>query len=296
MASLVTVFQKTGKEDITDPRQIAASIVGAVDWQTEVSGFCRCPGEALHTQHNGKKDCRISVDGAPTIFCFHTSCASVVADADRKLRCAIGQSPWEITLPGGCVLRSGDILQKDGTVKTQAQIIESHLTVIGLHLAVNDSRQKNPEDSSALRVEQGTSSLAASAPFRTATILAMTPFLPTVVAAMVITTLIAIVVARTDNHDRTARRRGHIDHRRWAMHYGRRARRGVNHDRARGTNDWHGQPKIDADRNSCLGGAGQSDCGNHCYQTEQMFCFHGRSDDAVIYVFDSRPLIKTEDY
>jgi hypothetical protein len=79
---------------MNDPRQVAASIIGAVDWQTEVSGFCRCPGEALHTHHNGKKDCRISVDGAPTIYCFHSSCAPVVAEACRNLRRAIGQGPW----------------------------------------------------------------------------------------------------------------------------------------------------------------------------------------------------------
>ena len=58
-----------------DPRQIASQLLGAIDWQTEVSGFCRCPGEAFHTSANGKKDCRVNVDGAPTIFCFHASCA-----------------------------------------------------------------------------------------------------------------------------------------------------------------------------------------------------------------------------
>ena len=101
---------------MTDPRQIATSIVGAVDWQTEVSGFCRCPGESLHTHHTGKKDCRVSVDGAPTIYCFHSSCVATVAEANRKLRFAIGGSPWEITLPGGRVLRNGDVLQASGTV------------------------------------------------------------------------------------------------------------------------------------------------------------------------------------
>jgi len=101
---------------MNDPRQVAASIVGAVDWQTEVSGFCRCPGESLHTHQNGKKDCRISVDGAPTIFCFHASCAPVVAEVNRTMRRAIGLSPWEITLPGGRVLRNGDVLQSSGEV------------------------------------------------------------------------------------------------------------------------------------------------------------------------------------
>lgn len=101
---------------MTDPRQIAAGIVGAVDWQTDVSGFCRCPGEALHTHKTGTKDCRVSVDGAPTIYCFHASCAAVVAEANRRLRRELGGSPWEITLPGGHVLRNGDVLQSSGTV------------------------------------------------------------------------------------------------------------------------------------------------------------------------------------
>jgi len=52
---------------MNDPRTIAAGIVGTVDWQTEVSGFCRCPGESLHTHKTGRKDCRVNVDGAPTI-------------------------------------------------------------------------------------------------------------------------------------------------------------------------------------------------------------------------------------
>jgi hypothetical protein len=87
------------------------SILGAIDWQTEVSGFCRCPGEAFHTSGNGKKDCRVNVDGAPTIFCFHASCAAAVAEANRKLRRELGAGSWEIRLPGGQVLRSGDLLK-----------------------------------------------------------------------------------------------------------------------------------------------------------------------------------------
>lgn len=99
-----------------DPRQIAERIVGCVDWQTEVSGFCRCPGERLHTSVNGKKDCRVNVDGAPTIFCFHASCAAAVAEANRRLRRELGASPWELRLPDGRLLRSGDVLQASGVV------------------------------------------------------------------------------------------------------------------------------------------------------------------------------------
>lgn len=108
---------------MADPHYIAASIVGPVDWQTEVSGFCRCPGEWLHTHKTGKKDCRISVDGAPTIFCFHASCAPVVAAANQRLRRELGDRSWEIALPGGRVLRSGDILESDGSVKRREEIV-----------------------------------------------------------------------------------------------------------------------------------------------------------------------------
>jgi hypothetical protein len=92
------------------------SIVGSIDWQDQVSGFCRCPGERMHTSSNGKKDCRVSVDGAPTIFCFHASCAAAVAEANRKLRRELGASDWELRLPDGQRLRSGDVLRGDGTV------------------------------------------------------------------------------------------------------------------------------------------------------------------------------------
>ena len=106
-----------------DPRQIAFQIVGVIDWQSAVSGFCRCPGEALHTHKTGKKDCRVNVDGAPTIYCFHSSCVPAVTEANKRLRRELGAGSWEIALPSGRVLRSGDVLQQDGTVKTREVIV-----------------------------------------------------------------------------------------------------------------------------------------------------------------------------
>jgi len=99
-----------------NPHHIAAGILGQIDWQTEVSGFCRCPGESLHTSKAGKKDCRVNVDGAPTIHCFHASCASAVAAANLNLRRQLNVSPWTLTLPGGRVLRNGDLLQSTGAI------------------------------------------------------------------------------------------------------------------------------------------------------------------------------------
>jgi hypothetical protein len=103
IASLVADFNLPRKDDMNDPRQVAAGVVGAVDWQTEVSGFCRCPGDALHTHPTGKKDCRVNVDGAPTIFCFHASCVPAVAEANRRLRRELSATPWALTLPGAGV-------------------------------------------------------------------------------------------------------------------------------------------------------------------------------------------------
>jgi hypothetical protein len=103
-----------------DPRQIAARILGEIDWQTEVSGLCKCPGEGLHTHRNGAKDCRVNVDGAPTIFCFHSSCVGAVSEANLRLRRELAGGDWAIELPGGRTLRSGDVLHKDGTVVSGA--------------------------------------------------------------------------------------------------------------------------------------------------------------------------------
>ena len=101
---------------MNDPKSMAESIVGKVDWQTEVSGLCRCPGEAMHTQRTGKKDCRINIDGAPTVFCFHSSCLAAVERVNLTLRQKLGVATWEIRLPGGRVLRSGDLLAATGAV------------------------------------------------------------------------------------------------------------------------------------------------------------------------------------
>jgi hypothetical protein len=98
------------------PQLIASRLLGAIDWQNGVSGFCRCPGAELHTSATRKKDCRVSLDGVPTCWCFHSHCLGVVAEANRRLRRELGSSPWQIILPGGRVLRNGDLLQKDGDV------------------------------------------------------------------------------------------------------------------------------------------------------------------------------------
>jgi hypothetical protein len=64
----------------------AESVLGRVEWETSTRGFCRCPGEHLHHTPTRRRDCRVCIDGAPTVHCLHASCAGPVADANRRLR------------------------------------------------------------------------------------------------------------------------------------------------------------------------------------------------------------------
>ena len=82
-------------------RGIAESILGAIEWDGAEVGFCQCPGIELHTTKNGDRDCKVMLDRAPTITCFHTSCRGALEAANRRLRSAIGkaergqQSAWQ---------------------------------------------------------------------------------------------------------------------------------------------------------------------------------------------------------
>ena len=145
---------------------------------------------------------------------------------------------------------------------------------------------KSPEDQMILRVKEWIQDLAASATVVSAIVVAITSF----VAAMIVTTLIAIVVMAfvtwRDIHDWCATRHWSIHDDRRAIRHGWRARRLNHNDRTRRVKDWHGHPKHKPDIQPCLGGAGQSDDCNCCNQTEQMFSIHGRSDEALETFFN----------
>ena len=72
-------------------RTIAEQLLGSIDWVDGNSGYCQCPGEHLHNSRNGPRDCQVFLEGAPTIHCFHDSCATPVAQANYELRRAIGR-------------------------------------------------------------------------------------------------------------------------------------------------------------------------------------------------------------
>ena len=98
------------------PKNIAESIVGEVDWQSENHGLCKCPGEAAHTSHTRVRDTTVFIDGAPTIFCWHSSCTPYRDEANRKLRRAISSDPlYKPTniMSGGTSIPRPLVIQKD---------------------------------------------------------------------------------------------------------------------------------------------------------------------------------------
>ena len=69
--------------------QIAASVLGEIEWASDVLGYCECPGKKSHTSKDGGKDCVLYLDRVPTVSCFHGSCKTAVDAANKRLRAAI---------------------------------------------------------------------------------------------------------------------------------------------------------------------------------------------------------------
>jgi hypothetical protein len=82
----------TGLVDLSARQRIATEMIGAIDWQSETSGFCVCPGKHLHTTGDSARDCKIILDGVPTVYCFHNSCGGILAAVNRELRSRIARA------------------------------------------------------------------------------------------------------------------------------------------------------------------------------------------------------------
>jgi P4 family phage/plasmid primase-like protien len=70
-------------------RRIAVELLGEIQWDSRTHGLCTCPGKNLHTTGDGQRDCEIHLDGAPTIHCFHNSCAKLRDELNYTLRSCI---------------------------------------------------------------------------------------------------------------------------------------------------------------------------------------------------------------
>ena len=70
---------------------IAEKLLGPIGWESEVVGYVQCPGRHLHTTVTSPKDCRITIDSVPTIYCFHQRCSRIIDPLNQKLRSKIGK-------------------------------------------------------------------------------------------------------------------------------------------------------------------------------------------------------------
>ena len=71
---------------------IAVELFGAIQWDSEIHGFCTCPGKHLHSTGDAQRDCEIHLDGVPTIHCFHNSCVEILDDLNHNLRSRISRA------------------------------------------------------------------------------------------------------------------------------------------------------------------------------------------------------------
>jgi hypothetical protein len=87
-------IKNNGMVDLSGRQRIATELLGTVDWQSETSGYCVCLGKHLHTTGSQERDCKIELDGAPTVHCFHDHCRGILEGVNRELRSRIGRAEF----------------------------------------------------------------------------------------------------------------------------------------------------------------------------------------------------------
>lgn len=129
--------------------QIAEQILGAIQW-TDEGGFCKCPGQHLHTSANGSKDCKVMLDGAPTIKCFHASCTSIVDGVNHELRSQICKAERAAAPDSNHADRAAEYL--DGGKETAPSVdIPARLDKVRFNIHVPP-----PLDTAVLKLSNGT--------------------------------------------------------------------------------------------------------------------------------------------
>jgi hypothetical protein len=73
---------------LDEKKEKASHLLGGIeiDWYEEDIGRLACPGKILHTTVTKPGHTILYLDGVPTIYCWHASCADMVADANHALR------------------------------------------------------------------------------------------------------------------------------------------------------------------------------------------------------------------
>ena len=137
-----------------DANQIAEGLLGQIDWFLPNAGYCRCPGQDRHTHRNGRRDCRVMVDGAPTIHCVHSSCAGAVEDLRRRL---FGSLRHEFSAHRGVLTFANGLRIIAGHFQAEKDIdayLGLEYDVIGIEEATTLSSRKHQDISTCCRTSK----------------------------------------------------------------------------------------------------------------------------------------------
>ena len=118
-------FNSNGEVNLSERQRIAAELLGAIDWQSETSGFCVCPGKHLHTTGHNERDCKIQLDKVPTVHCFHHHCRGILDGTNKELRSRIGKAEFHV-LRDPCEGDLSDISDKSDLTTG----LKSHLSLM----------------------------------------------------------------------------------------------------------------------------------------------------------------------
>jgi hypothetical protein len=73
-------------------RQLAEGIVGPVQWITDTTGYCTCPGKNLHEPRGYDFPCSVflvGLHGRPRIYCDYGICSNECDAAVDRLEAAL---------------------------------------------------------------------------------------------------------------------------------------------------------------------------------------------------------------
>lgn len=78
---------------------IVYKLFGSVRWKDDMVGYVECPAKAMHQGKSRARDCKVMLNGAPTIYCLHQSCSEVIRKANYALRKTLWDCGYDKTAP-----------------------------------------------------------------------------------------------------------------------------------------------------------------------------------------------------
>ena len=145
-------FNSGGEVNLSERQRIAAELLGDIEWTSAMSGLVQCPGKHLHTTGNSNRDCKVDLDGAPTVHCFHNSCSGIIAGVSHELRSRIGKAEFVPAPEDETITRLAalPLVEYDRTRKAEAEKLECRVAI--LDSLVNAKRlQMRPGDGDNLQ-------------------------------------------------------------------------------------------------------------------------------------------------